>query len=111
LTTNGAWVGGTFYDGFPLTAADMNANNQWLLSEANSTVLLNNANTWLAAQTFDILVTAPTTVAGLPATPTNGQRGFVIDAMALTFGSAVAGAGTLRGPVYYDASVPAWKAG
>jgi hypothetical protein len=36
MTTNGAWVDGVFYDGIAVTAADLNANNQWLLAQAGS---------------------------------------------------------------------------
>lgn len=48
------------------------------------------------------------TVATLPASPPVGTRAFVSDANAATFGSAVAGGGSNKVPVYYDG---AWKIG
>ena len=112
MSTNGAWVEGVWYDGIAVTADDLNANNQWLLAQADSTVLLNSANIWLAIQSYPgTLVTTPSTFAGLPGTPTDGQRAFITNAASLTFGSAVAGGGSLHGPVYYDGSAAAWKAG
>jgi hypothetical protein len=112
MTTNGAWVDGVFYDGIALTAADLNANNQWILAQADSTVLLNTANDWLALQSYPgTLITTPSTFVDLPASPVDGQRAFITNAAALTFGSAVAGGGSLHGPVYYDGSSSSWKAG
>jgi hypothetical protein len=48
-------------------------------------------------------------VSGLPTTPVAGQRAFVQDATATTFGSVVAGGGSNKVPVYYDGS--AWRVG
>lgn len=67
---------------------------------------------WTAAQTFDVgLVTAPHTVATLPATPTDGQRDFVTDALAPTVLVGVTGGGAVHVPVYYDGGAAAWKVG
>lgn len=112
MTTNGAWVNGVFYDGIALTAADLNANNQWVLTQAASTVLLNQPNTWLAAQTYDgTLVTESQTFATLPASPVDGQRSFIHNSNTATFGAVAAGGGSNRVPVFYDGAAAAWKVG
>jgi len=113
MSTNGAWVNGTFYDGIDLTAADLNANNQWLLAQANATILPNQANTWLARQTFNVgIVFAPVTFATLPGSPTDGLRAYITDSTVNTFGAAVTvGGGSDHVPLWYDGSVPGWKVG
>ncbi len=63
---------------------------------------LANANTWTARQTFNRANTTPTTFAGLPATPAQGDRGLITDASATTFASVAAGGGANIVPVYYD---------
>jgi hypothetical protein len=55
------------------------------------------------------LITAPSTVAGLVATPTKGFTAFVTDATATTFASIVAGGGANNVPVYYDGTN--WRIG
>ena len=55
------------------------------------------------------VVTTASTVAGLPASPTAGQSGFVTDATACTFASTVTGGGSTKCPVVYTGS--AWIAG
>jgi hypothetical protein len=110
MSTNGAWVDGVFYDGIALTAADLNANNQWILGQAGSSILLNLANTWLAPQTYSGgLIITPTTVAGLPASPVDGQMGYVTDATSRTFAAAPTGGGSDHVPVWYDGSE--WRIG
>lgn len=55
-----------------------------------------------------------TTFAGLPASPTNGQRGFISDgsvAAAGNFGVVAAGGGGNDVPVYFDAGAGAWRIG
>jgi hypothetical protein len=49
------------------------------------------------------------TVADLPRGVAAGERAFVTDATAITFGSAVAGGGSTPSPVYFDGSV--WRVG
>jgi len=72
---------------------------------------LTHANTWTGTQTFNKAVTTPTTVAGLPASPVDGQRGFVTDALAPAFGASVAGGGAVHVPVYYNSATAAWTVG
>jgi hypothetical protein len=48
------------------------------------------------------------TFANLPAAPVVGQRSFITDCTVNTFGTAAAGGGTNKVPVYYDG---AWKVG
>jgi hypothetical protein len=55
------------------------------------------------------VVTTATTVAALPASPVTGQRGFVNDALAPVFGSAVTAGGAVNVPVYYTGA--AWFVG
>jgi hypothetical protein len=55
------------------------------------------------------VVSTASTVAALPASPTAGQSGFVTDATACTFASAVTGGGAVKCPVVYTGS--AWIAG
>jgi hypothetical protein len=57
------------------------------------------------------VITAPATVAALPAATVDGMRAFVIDATSTAFASAVAGGGANHVPVYYDGSASAWKIG
>jgi hypothetical protein len=57
---------------------------------------------------------APTTASGLATvdpSPTDGDRAYVTNATACTFGSAVTGGGSAHCPVYYDGSSSSWKAG
>jgi hypothetical protein len=49
------------------------------------------------------------TVIDLPKGVPSGERAFVTDATAATFGSAVAGGGAIAVPVYFDGSV--WRVG
>lgn len=58
--------------------------------------------------------TTPLTVSGLAAadpSPTDGDAGYVTDAMSCTFGSAVSGSGSTHCRVHYDGSSSSWKAG
>lgn len=55
--------------------------------------------------------TVPKTVSTLPASPTDGDRSFVTDATACTFGSSPTGGGSTHCPVYYDGGASAWKEG
>lgn len=55
------------------------------------------------------LVDTPVTVAGLPGSPSAGQRAIVSDANATTFASVVAGSGANIVPVYYDGTN--WRIG
>ena len=58
--------------------------------------------------------TAPTTVSALSAldaSPADGDRAYVTDAIACTFLSAVTGGGSTHCPVHYDGSTATWKAG
>ena len=50
------------------------------------------------------VVSYATNVAGLPANPTPGDRGFVIDATSTTFLAAAVGGGTHQVPVVYTAA-------
>lgn len=62
----------------------------------------------------NIIRVAPTTVSGLAtvdASPADGDRGYVTDATACTFGVAVVGSGSVHCPVHYDSSSTNWKAG
>ena len=57
------------------------------------------------------VITTPSTVAGLPASPVAGQQGFVTDATAgsCVFLTAVVGGSTVKCPVVYNGT--AWVAG
>jgi hypothetical protein len=55
------------------------------------------------------VVSTASTVAGLPASPTTGQSGFVTDASACTFAATVTGGGSTKCPVVYTGA--AWVAG
>ena len=65
----------------------------------------------LTNKTLTSPVFTNTTVAGLPAAATagSGARAFVTDALAPVFGSAVAGSGAVKVPVYSDGA--AWNVG
>lgn len=55
-----------------------------------------------------------TTFAGLPATPSDGQRGFITDgsvAAAGNFGTAAAGGGANHVPVYWNGALTSWRIG
>jgi hypothetical protein len=58
--------------------------------------------------TLNLTQTQSFTFATLPASPTVGQREFITDCTVNTFGTAAAGGGTNKVPVYYDG---AWKVG
>lgn len=51
---------------------------------------------------FGNIWSAPCTVAALPASPSQGDRGFVTDATVTTFAAVIAGSGTHKVPVVYD---------
>lgn len=48
-TSSGAWLNGSFSDGYPLCAGDLNSNNTWLLSQVPG---LSMAHSWAQPQTF-----------------------------------------------------------
>jgi hypothetical protein len=54
------------------------------------------------------VITTPMLVSALPANPAIGARAFVTDAASQVFGQTVAGAGTIKTPVYFDG---AWRVG
>jgi hypothetical protein len=77
------------------------------------TVSIDTASTltWTKAQTFNELITPPSTIAGLPAAPADGQRDLVTDALAPVLGAAVVAGGAVRAPVNWDAGAAAWIVG
>lgn len=56
---------------------------------------------WTSGQTIDKLITPALTFATLPATPTPGQRAFITDGAAATFGTKAAGGGANEMPLTY----------
>ena len=73
---------------------------------SNTTVIGNSSTT--QTKLFGKLVTTTYTVATLP-TGSAGSRSFVTDALAPSFGVAVAGGGAIGVPVYHDGT--SWKVG
>lgn len=63
----------------------------------------------ISSLTGPVLLSAPVTVAGLPAAGTVGRRAFVTNATVTTFASIVAGGGTNKVPVYDDGTN--WRIG
>lgn len=57
------------------------------------------------------LQVVPTTFAGLPATPTDGQPGYITDCTSTTFAAAAAGGGANHVPVWYNLALTSWRIG
>ena len=77
-------------------------------------ISLSNVNTWSGAQTFQELVVTSTTFATLPASPADGQKGYITDGSVPAsgnFGAIAAGGGTNHLPLYYDGGTSNWRIG
>jgi hypothetical protein len=114
-------IPGSYGDSTHVGSFTVNTNG--LLTSAASVAIsfptsVSSFNTRTGAVTLEAtdIVTADgvTPVAGLPASPTDGQRSFVTDstvAAAGNFGAIVVGGGSNHVPVYYEAGTPAWRVG
>lgn len=79
------------------------------VNQATNVALTSSAAAQAAAIAYtDKRLLANCAVAALPASPDHGTRGYVTDATAPTFGSAVVGGGAVEIPVYFDGT---WKVG
>jgi len=81
---------------------------QFKLNGAQVAAITGTASTFNVKTTAPLVGTTGYTVSTLPASPSNGDRAFVTDAVACTFMSAVTGGGTTLCPVIY---LGGWKAG
>jgi len=90
-------------------ATSLQQANTLIAASAALSVTLAGPQTITGTKTFSApVVTAPTTVAALPAA-TAGARSFVTDALAPVFGVAVVGGGAVPVPVYHDGTQ--WSVG
>ncbi len=98
-------------DSISISDGDGNLLFQYLVGNGYATLAQPLRVTgYVKASTF--LNIMPTTVSGLSTadpSPAAGDRAFVTDATACTFGSTLTGSSSTKCPVYYDGS--AWRAG
>lgn len=71
-------------------------------------IKITNGGDGSGSMSLSVIVTAPVTVGQLPTTSDIGSRSFVTDALSNEFGSAVAGGGSFKTPVYFDGQ---WRVG